>query len=91
MNTECATFHELLNDALDGSLPSERQALFDAHFLLCPACVRRMKDLVVVKAASRAARESNEDAFAVLPESLVARIVAAQRAEGSRRAGVAGA
>ena len=89
MNTECATFHELLTESLDGSLPPERQARFDAHLLACPDCVRSLKDLVVVKAAARAARESSEESFAPLPETLVARLLDARRAEGTNRPGAA--
>jgi hypothetical protein len=72
-------------DSFEEALPPERQEGFDAHLLVCPDCVERMKDLVVAREAVRAARETDAETFLPLPERLVERVLAAARSSGRGR------
>src|SRR5262245_63914331 len=78
---DCARIDELLSNSLDDALTPEEQADVDSHLARCPACVRRLRGYVATVAALKAAGEAERDEVPPpIPESLVARILAARAA-----------
>ena len=80
----CTDYRRLLSEALDGPLPKDERAAFDAHGAACSACLAHMKDAVVLRETLKglaAVEEKEEAAAPALPESLVKRILAAAASE----------
>ena len=87
---DCSRFDALQRDALEGPLSPERQAEVDAHLAACPACLTRLRNLVVQsETLRRLGADAADDAASPLPEPLVQRILsalAAQRGGGVPKA-----
>ena len=74
----CREFITFLNDYLDGSLPSDRHALFEQHLSRCTACVDYLKSYrQTVQLVEKMDQDDNapED----VPSELVSAILAARR------------
>jgi len=69
----CAEFVELVTAYLEGTLPADQRAAFDAHMALCPGCERYLEQFqetidllgeLPEESLSSPAREHLLDAFA---------------------------
>ena len=91
MKADCTQFDDLMRESIGSTLAPAEEAALDAHAQVCPACVARMKGYIAARELAREVREGDDEAFAPLPETVVARILAAQRAaaaaEGAMKSG----
>ncbi len=73
----CRDVAGFLGDYLDGQLPGDARARFEAHLAECPACVRYLRQY---RDTIRLAREAHADVPAEPPADLLAAILAARAA-----------
>jgi anti-sigma factor RsiW len=79
----CREFVEFLMDHLDGTLPEEQAATFDAHMDDCPSCVTYLETYRETIRLGKCVCGCPDDAIpADVPEKLVAAILAARRVGG---------
>jgi len=75
----CREFVEFLMQYLEGELPSERQAIFDAHLAECPWCVVYMSNYRQTIQLGHAAFESTDEPIpAEVPYELIQAVLAAR-------------
>ena len=75
----CDRCDELLSNALDAALTAPEQSEVDAHLAECAPCVGRMRSYAATVGALRELGEAEQaEAPPPVPESLVARILAAR-------------
>jgi anti-sigma factor RsiW len=78
----CREFIDFLMDYLDGQLPADQRAVFDAHMAECPACVDYLNSYRQSVEACRAACEcADDESLPEAPEQLVQAILAARRVQ----------
>jgi anti-sigma factor RsiW len=76
----CRELIDFLMAYLDGELPDERRALFDAHLEICAACRRYLDGYRQSIALGRAACDPEAPVPDEVPEELVQAILAARDA-----------
>jgi len=74
----CRELLEFLSDYLDGALPPERQAEFERHLAVCPACVSYIQSYRETIRLAKGAYGADGDAPARAPEELIRAILAAR-------------
>jgi anti-sigma factor RsiW len=75
----CREFIEFLMQYLDGELPRDRRAVFDAHLAECPWCVAYMHNYEQTITLGQAAFEPTDDPVpSEVPVELVKAILAAR-------------
>jgi anti-sigma factor RsiW len=75
----CQELTEVLSDYLEGVMPPEERARFDAHLDLCEGCVHYVTQMRQTIAATRELRR--EDVEATAPDDLLAAFKAWKRGE----------
>ena len=76
----CREFVEFLMDYLDGGLPAEQAATFNAHMDGCPSCVTYLETYRETIRLGKCVCECSDDVIPDdVPEKLVAAILAARR------------
>lgn len=80
--SDCKTFDALHRATLDGPLDATRQAELDAHLSVCPACMARLQNYVLVTETLKRLEPSDLESAnpAPLAEGLVQRILATRKA-----------
>jgi len=78
----CFEVTDFLDEYIEERLTAERCEIFDRHFSICGACKTYLAMYEqAIALAKRAFSESDEAAFAAVPESLVSSILAERRAQ----------
>jgi anti-sigma factor RsiW len=76
----CREFTEFLMRYLDGELPPDERARFDAHLARCPDCRGYLRNYEeAVRLGKRACAEEHDAVGDDVPEELVQAILAARR------------
>jgi len=81
----CREFVGFLMDYLDGALPPEQAATFDAHMDDCPSCVTYLDTYrETIRLGQCVCGCADDEVPANVPEKLIAAILAARRAGRDR-------
>jgi len=76
----CQELSEFLLDFLEGNLPEEERAVFEAHLEVCPPCVTYIDSYRKTIALGRnACREEERESPPEVPEPLIQAILATRR------------
>ena len=75
----CQQLTEVITDYLEGVMPLERRAAFEAHLAICPGCVTYLEHMRQTVAATRALHPAQVEATA--PDDLLEAFRAWQRGD----------
>lgn len=75
----CREFTEFVMAWIDGELPEDERATFEAHIQECPPCVRFLHSYQDTVRLGKAASADDESVLQEVPERLIRAVLAARR------------